>query len=88
LDADPDQCGSGSTTLLKIIFFPSFVSVASFQVMKQNGVQVYKEDGPPLSLGEQLCGRAEPEVLRTLHILHWAHLLSQATTFFITFIHN
>jgi hypothetical protein len=60
--------------------------MASFQVIKLKGLQVYKEDGPPLSLGEQLCGRAEPEVLRTLHILHWAHLLSQATTFSILFI--
>ncbi len=74
-------CGSGSTTLLKMIFFPSFPSIASFQMINQKGSQVYKEDGPPLSLGEQLCGRAEPEVLRTLHILHWAHLLSQATPY-------
>ena len=44
--------------------------------------QVHKEDGPPLPLGEQLRGGAEPKVLRPLHLLHWADLVSQPLSWY------
>jgi len=38
---------------------------------------MYKEDGPPLPLGQQLRGGAEPEILRAVHLLYWPYILSQ-----------
>ena len=42
---------------------------------------MYQEDGPSLSLGQQLCWREKSEVLCPLHTLHRPHELSQVKTY-------
>ena len=38
---------------------------------------MHQEDGPPLPLGQQLRGGAEPEILRAFHLLYWPYFISQ-----------
>ena len=46
-----------------------------FYIIEDYVVQVYSKDGPPLPLGEQLCGGTEPEVLCFVYFLYRTNLI-------------
>ena len=60
-----------------MIFFRSCTlhgSITTFLKMPE----VYPQNGPPLSLGQQLCGGAEPEIFCPIYLLHWPDILPQS----------
>jgi len=62
---DPTVCTlivTDPTVCTLIVTDPTFL-LCVFQCVSA----VYSQDGSPLSMGQQLCRRKQPEVLRTLH---------------------